>query len=331
MRFRYLGRTGLKVAPIVLGTFNFGWLVEPKDAFAIMDRALEEGVTVFDTADSYGKWTGGRGHSGWSEEIIGQWFTLGGGRRESVVLATKVYEATDEPTEWVNAERGVSAYKIKRHIEGSLRRLGTDHVELYQLHHHEDHAPWEELLGALEDLVTAGKVVYLGSSNFGARHLCWARTAAERRGGLGFVSEQHRYSLACRLPELEVLPTCQELGIGLIAWSPLASGLLGGHALNRAGGERSAEAGGALDQAGRERLTAYHQLCADLGETPANVALAWTLANPAVTGPIIGPRTADQVSQSVRAAEIELDAATLMRLDEIFPGPGGAGPGAYAW
>jgi aryl-alcohol dehydrogenase-like predicted oxidoreductase len=331
VQYTYLGRTGLKVSRLVLGTFNFGWSTEPKDAFAIMDKALECGITVFDTADSYGKWTKNRGHSGWAEEIIGQWFALGGGRRESVILATKVYEATDDPAEGVNAARGVSAYKIKRHIEGSLRRLGTDHVELYQLHHYEHHAPWEELFGAFEDLVSAGKVVYMGSSNFGARHLCQAQAAAERRGFLGLVSEQHRYSLACRLPELELLPACEELGIGAIFWSPLASGLLSGHALDRRGGERSAEAGAGLDEKGRQQVEDFHRLCAEMGEQPANVAMAWTMVHPAATGPVIGPRTPDQVAESARAAEIVLDDTVLARLDEIFPGPGGPAPAAYAW
>ncbi|MDR2374112.1 MAG: aldo/keto reductase [Bifidobacteriaceae bacterium] len=330
MRHTYLGRTGLKVSRLVLGTFNFGWSTEPEQAFEIMDAALEHGITVFDTADSYGKWAG-RGHHGWAEEIIGAWFALGGGRRESVIICSKVYEAVDNPFEGLNAERGTSAYKIKRHIDGTLRRLGTDHVELYQQHHVEYHAPWEELFGAYEDLVSSGKTVYVGSSNFGARHLCWARAAADKRGFLGFVSEQHKYSLAFRLPELEVLPACEEMGMGVILWSPLASGLLGGHALDGRGGERSRESGGHLDAAARERLERYHRLCAEVGETPANVALAWTLANPAVTAPIIGPRTPDQVSDAVRAAEIELDSDVLARLDELFPGPGGPAPQADAW
>ncbi|MDR1711787.1 MAG: aldo/keto reductase [Propionibacteriaceae bacterium] len=330
MKYGYLGRSGLKVSRMVLGTFNFGWSTPKEQAFEIMDKALEEGITIFDTADSYGVWAG-KGYSGLTEEIIGEWFALGGGRRESVVLATKVYEKTDFPYEGLNAERGLSAYKIKRHIEGSLRRLRTDHVELYQMHHYEYHAPWEELFGAFEDLISAGKVVYLGSSNFGARHLVRAQAVAERRGFLGFVSEQHRYSLACRLPELELLPACEELGVGAILWSPLASGLLGGHALDGKGGARSAEAGGGLDDAGRAQVLAYHDLCASIGHTPANVALAWTLANPAVTGPIIGPRTPDQVTQSAKAVDIELDGEVLAKLDEIFPGPGGPAPQAYSW
>ncbi|MDR2378290.1 MAG: aldo/keto reductase [Bifidobacteriaceae bacterium] len=329
MKHAYLGRTGLKVSRLVLGTFNFGWSTEPKDAFAIMDKALEEGVTFFDTADSYGAWWG-RGRHGWSEEIIGQWFALGGGRRESVVLATKVYEAVDDPSEGPNAEKGVSAYKIKRHIEGSLRRLGTDHVELYQLHHFDPHAPWDEVLGAFEDLIAAGKVVYAGSSNFGARHVCLAQAAARGRGFLGLVSEQHKYSLACRLPELELLPACRELGVGVICWSPLASGLLGGAAL-AGGGERSKAAAGELDAAGRAGVAAYQELCAEIGESPANVALAWTLSNPAVTAPIIGPRTAQQVADVTRAVDLTLDDAVQQRLDKIFPGPGGPAPAAYAW
>ncbi|MDR0416853.1 MAG: aldo/keto reductase [Propionibacteriaceae bacterium] len=330
MKYTYLGRTGLKVSRLALGTFNFGWSTEPSAAFAIMDRAVEEGITIFDTADSYGGWRG-RGRHGLAEEIIGQWFALGGGRREAVILCTKVYEAVDSPSEGPNADRGVSAYKIKRHIDASLRRLGVDHVDLYQQHHVEEHAPWEELFGAYEDLVRAGKTVYVGSSNFGARHLCWARAAADRRGFLGFVSEQHKYSLACRLPELELLPACAEMGIGVLAWSPLASGLLSGHALDGRGGERSSESGASLGAEGRARLEAYHRLCAELGESPSNVALAWTLTVPAMTAPVIGPRPPEQVAEAARAVDLVLDDDIRRRLDELFPGPGQPAPQAYAW
>lgn len=330
MQYTYLGRTGMKVSRLALGTFNFGWSTDEKTAFAIMDKALEEGITLFDTADTYGRWWD-RGHHGWAEEIIGRWFALGGGRRESVVLATKVYSVVDDPAMGPNADLGLSAYKIKRGIEASLRRLRTDHVELYQMHHIEEHAPWEEIFGAFENIIADGKVVYVGSSNFGARHLCWAQSAAEKRGFLGLISEQTRYSLIARLPELELWPACLKMGIGALLWSPLGSGLLGGGALDGKGGERSRDAASTLSADMRSRLERYHAACASLGETPANTALAWTLANPAVTAPVIGPRTAEQVAASVRATDIELDHTFLDLMDEVFPGPGGPAPQAYAW
>ncbi|MDR1824603.1 MAG: aldo/keto reductase [Bifidobacteriaceae bacterium] len=331
MKYTYLGRTGLKVSRLVLGTMNFGPQTDEAEAFAIMDAALEAGIQFFDTANVYGGWEP-EGHRGWTEEIMGRWFAQGGGRRERVVLATKVYaDFNKDPHDPNDNAGGLSAYKIKKSIEGSLRRLQTDHIELYQMHHIDAHAPWDEIFGAFEDLVAAGKVVYVGSSNFGGRHLAYAQAAAKERHFLGLVSEQHKYSLLIRQPELEVLPAALELGLGVIPWSPLAGGLLGGHALDGQGGDRSRAAAAALDDAARAQLEAFHQLAAGLGEAPANVALAWTLAHPAVTGPIIGPRTVAQLNETLRAVEIELSPETLAQLDAIFPGPGGPAPQAYAW
>jgi aryl-alcohol dehydrogenase-like predicted oxidoreductase len=332
MQFTYLGRTGVKVSRLCLGTMNWGTQTDEKDAFAIMDRALEVGVNFFDTANVYG----GRGtapqHAGWSEEIIGRWFALGGGRRESVILATKVYGNMADPLDGPNDTGGVSAYKIRRHLEASLRRLQTDHVELYQMHHITRHAPWEEIWGAYEALINQGKIYYAGASNFGGRHLAYAQAAADKRHFLGLVSEQHQYSLLCRLPELEVLPAAEELGLGVIPWSPLGGGRLSGHALSPTpGSQRASDAGKRISPAERDQIEAFETLSADLGETPANVALAWTLHHPAVTAPIIGPRTLEQFNDSLQAVEIELSAATLAQLDEIFPGPGGASPEAYSW
>lgn len=327
MKYTYLGRTGLKVSRLCLGTMNFGPRTEEKEAWAIMDRALEAGINFFDTANSYG-----RPKTGWTEEIIGRWLAQGGSRREKVVLATKVYSDMDDENDGPNSERGLSAYKIRRHIEGSLTRLRTDHVELYQMHHIERHAPWEEIWGAFEALVNQGKVYYVGSSNFGARHLAYAQAMAEKRNFLGLVSEQHKYNLVCRLPELEVLPAAQELGLGVIPWSPLGGGFLSGNVLNPvAGSERAAAAAKNLTRQQREQLEAYAKLCADLGESESNVALAWLLSNPAVTAPIIGPRTMEQFENTLRAVEIELSEDVLAKLDEIFPGPGEAAPEAYAW
>jgi len=328
MQYTYLGRTGLKVSRLCLGTMNFGPTTDEKEAFRIMDAALDAGVFFFDTANVYG----GAERRGWTEEIIGRWFKQGGGRREKVVLATKVYGAMGEDPHDPNGDvRGLSAFKIRRHLEDSLRRLQTDHIELYQMHHIDRNAPWEELWQAFEVLVQQGKIGYVGSSNFAGWHLAKAQAAAKERNFLGLVSEQHKYSLLCRLPELEVLPAAQDLGIGVIAWSPLDGGLLGGHALNPPAGSRSARQSQEKVAKLRPQLEAFSAFCRELGESEANVALAWTLAHPAITAPIIGPRTLKQFEESLRAVEIKLDEAALARLNEIFPGPGGPAPEAYAW
>jgi len=329
MEYTYLGRTGLKVARLCLGTMNFGPKTDEADAFAIMDAAVDAGVTFFDTANVYGGY-GGNGHRGWTEEIIGRWFALGGGRREKVILATKVYGEMSIPPADANDDVGLSAYKIRRHVEGSLQRLQTDHIELYQMHHVDEKVGWDELYGVFEDLVSAGKIVYVGGSNFGARHLCYAQAEAAKRGFLGLVSEQHKYALTCRLPELELIPACIDLGVGVIAWSPLAGGLLSGHA--QAGDKtRSASAWEEASPERRDQVQRFEKHCSDLGEKPGVVALAWVLAQPGLTAPIIGPRTMEQLDDAVHATEISLSDETLSVLDEIFSGPGGAAPAAYAW
>ncbi|PRY81022.1 aryl-alcohol dehydrogenase-like predicted oxidoreductase [Alkalibacterium olivapovliticus] len=288
---------------------------------------MEAGINFFDTANVYG----GSGQRGRTEEIIGRWFAQGGGRREKVVLATKVYGGMEDETDGPNQDRGLSAYKIRRHLEESLKRLQTDHVELYQMHHIERHAPWEEIWGVFESLVNQGKTYYIGSSNFAGYHLALAQAKAEKRHFLGLVSEQHKYNLLCRLPELEVLPAAEDLGIGVIPWSPLGGGLLSGKILDPEPGSRSEQRADDLSDEERSQLEAYSKLCKDLGETEPNVALAWLLANPAVTAPIIGPRTMDQLEQALKAVEINLSEDVLKELDRIFPGPGGHAPEAYAW
>jgi aryl-alcohol dehydrogenase-like predicted oxidoreductase len=330
MKYTYLGRTGMKVSRLCLGTMNFGPRSDEKESFAIMDKALEVGINFFDTANVYGG--GPNGHNGWTEEIIGRWFKQGGGRRDKVVLATKVYGNMNDETDGPNNGGGLSAYKIRRHIEGSLCRLQTDYVELYQMHHIERHATWDEIWGVMEALVNQGKACYIGSSNFGARHLAYAQAAAEKRNFLGLVCEQHKYNLACRLPELEVLPAAQELGLGVIPWSPLGGGLLSGHVLSPdAGSTRAGHVASMLTTAQRKQLEDYAKLCAKIGWSESNVALAWLLANPAVTAPIIGPRTLQQFEDTLQAVEIDLSPDILAELDKIFPGPGGYAPEAYAW
>ncbi|QWU17513.1 Predicted oxidoreductase [Paenibacillus sophorae] len=326
MQYTKLGKSGMKVSRLCLGTMNFGPLTDEKEAFRIMDTALDAGINFFDTANVYG----GRESSGLTESIIGRWFKQGGGRREKVVLATKVYGAMNDQLDGPNNERSLSAYKIRRHLEGSLRRLETDHVELYQMHHVDRSVSWDELWGAFELAVNQGKIGYVGSSNFAGWDIAVAQAEAKARGFLGLVSEQHKYSLTCRLPELEVLPASQSLGLGVIPWSPLDGGLLGRNALKKIAGSRS---GGNIERVERHQtqLEQFAKLCLELGEPQDNVALAWLLANPAVTAPIIGPRSLEQLESSLRSLEVELDDPVMARLDEIFPGPGGAAPKAYAW
>ncbi|GIF65501.1 oxidoreductase [Asanoa ishikariensis] len=328
MEFTNLGRTGLTVSRLCLGTMNFGPETSEADSFAIMDRALEHGLNFFDTANVYGRKVG----EGVTEQIIGRWMAQGDGRRDKVVLATKVYGRMGD---WPN-ERGLSARHIVRACEDSLRRLQTDTIDLYQMHHISRTTPWEEIWQAMELLVAQGKVSYVGSSNFAGWHLARAQESAARRNFLGLVSEQCLYNLVARGPELELIPAAQDFGIGIIPWSPLHGGLLSGVLRKLAAGEAGrGRTGRAADDLAtyRESIEAYEKLCADLGQDPSNVALAWLLSRPGVTAPIIGPRTMAQLDGAVAAVDIELSKATLGRLDELFPpvGKGGPAPEAWAW
>jgi len=322
MEYRRLGRTALRVSPICLGTMNFGPLTTEPDAYAIMDRALERGINFFDTANRYG---GPKG-PGTTESILGRWFAQGGGRREKVVLATKVFGPMSD---WPN-DGGLSARHIRDACDASLRRLQTDHIDLYQMHHVDRAAPWEEIWQAMEKLVEQGKVVYVGSSNFAGWQLAQANEAAKSRHFLGLVSEQSLYNLAARTVELEVIPACRAYGLGVIPWSPLAGGMLGG--MTTTGDTARRKSVQPRYEKMRPQLERWEKCCADLGEEPAAVALAWLLHQKGVTAPIIGPRTLAQLDgASMRAIELKLGADTLKTLDEIFPGPGGPAPEAYAW
>ncbi len=316
MDFTQLGRTGLTVSRLCLGTMNFGPHTVEEDSHSIMDAAHGKGINFFDTANGYG----GKGRT---EEIIGRWFASGGGRRERTVLATKVYGNMGD---WPN-EGKLSALNIRRALDASLKRLQTDYVDLYQFHHVDRNTPWDEIWQALEVAVTQGKVLYVGSSNFAGWHIAQAQAAAEERNFLGLVSEQSKYSLLTRAIELEVIPAAEHYGLGIIPWSPLAGGLLGG-VLGKEEGKRRQQAD-AIDRH-RTQLQQFESLADDLGHPPGDVALAWILAQPAVTAPIIGPRTMDQLDAAERALEVQLDDKTLARLDEIFPGHKTA-PEDYAW
>jgi aryl-alcohol dehydrogenase-like predicted oxidoreductase len=333
IQHKRLGRHGVMVSNLCLGTMNFGWKTDEKESFRIMDRALELGINFFDTADVYGKGNG-PGEQGDTELLLGRWFGQGGGRRDAVVLATKVYNPVErkENRREVNTDgRTLSAYKIRKHAEGSLTRLRTDHIDLYQMHHIDRDCAWDELWQAFSQLGNQGKIVYTGSSNFAGWDIATACQEASKRGLMGLSSEQSIYHLNNRMIELEVIPACQHYGLGLIPWSPLAGGLLGGILKTEKSGRRLDESAQKDIAKHRPKLEKYEALCAQLGEEPSAVALAWLLAQPAVTAPIIGPRTVKQLEDSIRATEITLDAETLKKLDEIFPGPGGVAPNAYSW
>ncbi|THV30837.1 aldo/keto reductase [Glycomyces paridis] len=323
MEYTQLGRAGVKVSRIVLGTMNFGPATDEDEAHRIMDRALELGVNFFDTANVYG-----RARKGWTEQIVGRWLASRPEARDKIVLATKVYQVMAEGPN----ERGLSAYHIRAQIEASLKRLQTDRIDLYQFHHLDRTVQWEEIWQAIDVLVAQGKVVYTGSSNFAGWTIARANEQAARRGGLGLVSEQSIYSLINRNIELEVVPAAQHYGLGVIPWSPLGGGLLGGVLAKAEGSWRRAEPH-MLEAIERHRpqLERYEALAADKGVSPAILGLAWVLSRPGVTGPIIGPRTVSQLEDAVAALDVELDETDLQTLDELFPGPGGAAPEAYAW
>ncbi len=323
MEYTNLGRTGLKVSRLCLGTMNFGPQTSEADSYAIMDRGLDLGFNFFDTANTYG-WKLGEGVT---EQIVGRWLAQGGGRREKIVLATKVYGKMGEGPN----DARLSAYQIRRACEGSLKRLQTDHIDLYQMHHIDRATPWEEIWQAMEQLVQQGKVIYVGSSNFAGWNIAQAQCAAQERNFMGLVSEQSLYNLTARMIELEVIPACKYYGLGLIPWSPLGGGLLGGILEKEAQGRRNSENVQKNVEKYRSQLEQYETLCKKLGQKPADVALAWMLHNPVVTAPIIGPRTMGQLEGSLCALEIKLSEETLKQLDEIFPGPGGQAPEAYAW
>jgi aryl-alcohol dehydrogenase-like predicted oxidoreductase len=323
MQYVRLGRAGVQVSRLCLGTMNFGPLTSEADSGTIMDRALELGINFFDTANVYGWKTG----EGVTEQIIGRWLAQGDGRRERVVLATKVYGRMGKGPN----DTRLSALHIRRACDESLRRLQTDHIDLYQMHHVDRDTPWDEIWQAFEVLVAQGKVLYAGSSNFAGWHIAQANAAAASRHFLGLVSEQSLYNLTARTVELEVLPSCRAHGVGVIPWSPLGGGLLGGALGKLAEGRRATDRQRQAIERQRSQLEAYEGLCREVGEAPADVALAWLLRRPEVTAPIIGPRTMDQLTGSLRALEFTLDAQALERLDRIWPGPGGEAPEAYAW
>ena len=326
MTLRKLGSTGLSIGPLGLGSVNFSWLTDEPSSFAILDAAFERGINFLDTANNY--------NAGQTEAVIGRWFAQGGGRREKTVLATKVYSA---PMEWGSPDpakrtgtwvgpnqRGLSAKHIREACEASLKRLNTDYIDLYQMHHVDRATRWEEIWQAMEVLVAQGKVLYVGSSNFAGWHIAQAQETARARHFLGLASEQSIYNLMKRTVELEVLPACAAYGMAFLPYSPLAGGMLGGKPKDNEPGRRAFfKPNDAVD--------AFQAVCDELGQSPADVALAWLASRPGVTAPIVGPRTLAQFEANLASLEIGLSDETLAALDAIFPGPGGPAPEAYAW
>jgi len=323
MEYTHLGRSGLSVSRLCLGTMNFGPLTPEPEAHSIMDAALTSGINYFDTANVYGGDLG----PGATESLIGRWFAGGGERRERTVLATKLYGTTSD---WPNNGR-LSALNIRRALDASLRRLQTDYIDIYQFHHIDRETPWDEIWQAMETAVAQGKILYAGSSNFAGWHIATAQAEARRRNFTGLVSEQSIYNLLTRDVELEVLPAARANGLGVIAWSPLQGGLLGGVLGKERDGRRRLEGRSAETLAAhRPAIQAFEDFAADLGHKPGDVALAWLLRQPGVTAPIVGPRTQAQLDDGLRALDVTLDATALARLDEIFPGHKPS-PEDYAW
>ncbi|MDA0790926.1 MAG: aldo/keto reductase [Proteobacteria bacterium] len=329
--YRRLGRTALKVGPLAVGTVNFGWLTDEQDSFAILDAAIERGLNLIDTSDNY--------NAGVTESLLGRYFS-GSGKREEVVLATKCFSppaefGSKDPVKasgsWVGPnQRGLSAKHIIEACNASLKRLNTEYIDLYQMHHVDRTAPFEEVWQAYETLVAQGKVIYVGTSNFAGWQIAKACESARSRHFLGPVSEQSVYSLLNRTVELEVIPACRDYGLGFIPYSPLGGGLLAA-ASGAEDGKRSKGLFSVASEKKRQQLQQYAEICKDLGEHPADVAIAWVASNPDVTSPIIGPRTMAQLESALRGVEIELPLDIRERLDTIFPGPGGEAPEAYAW
>jgi NDP-hexose C3-ketoreductase / dTDP-4-oxo-2-deoxy-alpha-D-pentos-2-ene 2,3-reductase len=328
MEYRKFGRTGLVVSPIGLGSVNMGWLSDEAESFAMLDHAFENGVNFIDTSNNY--------NAGKSEALLGRWFAQGGGRRERTVLASKVYcppndWGSSDPIQregrWVGPnQRGLSAKHIREACDASLRRLQTDYIDVYQMHHIDRRVPWEELWQAMEILIQQGKVLYVGSSNFAGWHIAQCQERADRRNLLGLVSEQSVYNLVKRTVELEVLPACRSYGLAFLPYSPLAAGALAGKVSADIAGRRNW--GGAKPAS---NIEGYEALCRELELAPSDVALAWLASRPGVTAPIVGPRTLGQFKANLAAVQLKLDPTVLTRLDELFPGPSGPAPEAYAW
>jgi len=333
MRYTNLGKSNLKVSRICLGTMHFGDRTQEDEAVKIMDRALDMGINFWDTANVYP----GPGRRGDSETIIGRYFQSHKGSRDRVVLATKVNGPMEDVVD-PNYERGISAFKVCKHVDDSLERLQTDRIDLYQVHHFDRSITLEEFWGMFEKLVADGKVLYMGSSNFPGWGLAKFQAAAIQRGFMGLISEQTMYSLLCRWPELEVLPAALGMGIGVISYMPLAGGILTAKVQSEAGSRTASVENEYGVLISSDQIKAFQTLCSDLDESPVAVAIAWTLVQPAVSSAVVGVRKLAHLDDIARASELDLNEETLKRLNEIFDTNKGRpirtsqpAPEAYAW
>jgi len=317
MEYKYFGRTGMKISRVGMGTMQFGSSIPEKEAFKLLDTAVDLGINLIDTANSYGQnvHDPSIGHRGYCEEIIGKWFAQGGGRREKIMICTKIFNEMEDPDEGPNDYPGLSKPRIRKHIDDCLRRLQTDHIELMLMHNYPNHttAPWDEIWEAFEIAQYQGKIDYVCSSNYTTYQLCEAQFEAKKRGLFGLAGEEHHYNLFTRLPEMEVFPAAEKMGLGIITWCPMENGLLTEF------GEEMLER---LPFHPRKRLPqiqAFKALCAEMGEKPSDVGIAWILNNPVVTAPLLGPDNPEMLVNSMHAFDIKLDDEILARLDEIFP------------
>lgn len=323
MEYVKLGTTGTKISRLCLGTMNFGMVTDKTEAFKILDVALDSGINFIDTSNSYG----GYENRGLSERIIGDWF-VDRKTRNRVILADKVYHISEKSFFDPNDEKGLSAYKIRRHIEESMSRLCTDHIELYQMHHIVHDINWNEIWLEMNRLFQKGSILYVGSSNFPAYDIAVCNEFARANGNsLGLVSEQHRYNLLCRLPELEIIPACRKARMSLLVWGPLSAGRLGSNPF--CGEEYTRSAHNDFDESTKGKVTMFLRLCDKAGIPPAEMALAWVLSNKNVGSVIIGPRNVEQLESCLKALEINVS-DYISELDGIFPGYREA-PEEYAW
>lgn len=346
MKYIHLGRSGALVSRLCLGTMNFGTRTDDETSHLIMDEARDSGINFIDTANVYGEKIG----AGITESVIGRWFSQGGGRRENTLLATKAYCPMGHG---VN-QRGLSAVHLRSSVDDSLKRLKTDHIDLFVLHHIDRGIPnngdisvwdldkpdvhwpahlnpvtrFEEIWEVMESLVQQGKISYVGLSNFPAWAIVQGMERARQRNFFGPVSVQNQYNLSKRTDELEILPACREYGIAYTPWSPLGGGLLAGALDAFETGRRSSLKN--IVESNYSALERWESLCKKIGYSPSNTALAWLLHNPIVTGPIIGPRTVDQLRNSIDALEIVLSEEVLNEIDSIWPSIGEA-PESYSW
>ena len=323
MEYFQLGKSGIQTSRLCLGTMNFGMVSSAEEAFRILDCALDNGINFVDTSNSYG----GYENRGASEKIIGEWIKNNPGKRNRIILSTKVYSCTEKEFLNPNDEKGLSGYKIRHHLEASLRRLQTDHVELYQLHHVDRTCDYDGIWDALQREYLQGKIECVGTSNFPAHELVMFQYSGKAKHMLGVVSEQHRYNLLHRLAELEVIPATKKLGISILAWGPLDAGRLSENAFSPSPNARCSH--NTITEMERTQIIKFQKLCAEVGAREQTLAMAWLLWT-GVDGIVIGPRNEGQLQGYISAMQFRLTTDIVEELNKIFP-PIGIAPEAYAW